>query len=77
MISLTASSAGGAHAAGSHALPAYLFAEPTPPAHTAAHSWGSHAAGVAHGGMAGAAAHKPTPVEEAADAFAEFDPFKQ
>lgn len=81
VISLTASTAGTAHHADSQALPAYLFAEPTPPAYSSANSWGSHVGGaapaVAHGSVRTAAAHKPVVVDDAADAFAEFDPFKQ
>ena len=83
VISLTASAGAGAHASASHALPAYLFAEPTPPAYAHAGAWGSHVAGAATstaapvGARHGAAAHKAAAEEEAADAFAEFDPFKQ
>ncbi|PRW59868.1 ENTH-domain-containing [Chlorella sorokiniana] len=81
VISLTASTAVAAHPSDAHALPAYLFAEPTPPAYGSAGSWGSRVAGAApvpaHGAMSTGAVHKPAPVEEAADEFAEFDPFKQ
>lgn len=81
MISLTASAAAGgaAHSTDAHALPAYLFSEPTPVAYSGATSWGSHASvappAVTH---SAASMHKPAAaVDEAADAFAEFDPFKQ
>ncbi|KAI7841265.1 hypothetical protein COHA_005038 [Chlorella ohadii] len=81
VISLTASTAGTAHHADSHALPAYLFAEPTPPAYSSANSWGSHVGGaapaMAHGSVSTAAAQKRAAGDDAADAFAEFDPFKQ
>ena len=81
VISLTASAGAGgaAHSTDAQALPAYLFAEPTPVAYSGAISWGSHAA-VAPPAVAHSAAgmHKPAAaVDEGADAFAEFDPFKQ
>lgn len=81
-ISLTAT-AGAAPAGSPPALPAYLFAEPTPPGYTAASSWGSHVSGA---GAAAPPTASPTALKGATLAkapshpedalFADFSPFK-
>lgn len=73
-INLTASAQGG-----QHALPAYLFAEPTPVAPpsyaTATAGWGTHVSGV--GSPKHASNALPKPAAAAADElFADFSPFK-
>ena len=78
-ISLTAS----AHTGGQHALPAYLFAEPTPvappPYAAAAAGWGTHVAG-ASAASPKHASHAEAPKAAAAspadELFSDFSPFK-
>lgn len=77
MVSLTASAVTGSPPP----LPAYLFAEPTPPAYASAASWGTHVAGaVAPQAHSQAQAKVASPKAEAApggpDLFADFSPFK-
>ncbi|KAL4431321.1 hypothetical protein ABPG75_006577 [Micractinium tetrahymenae] len=76
VISLTASAGSGSPPP----LPAYMFAEPTPPGYGAAASWGSHVAGTtapqAHAQGQAKATSPKAAAAAGQDLFADFSPFR-